>query len=73
MLCEAPRGQTDLEKLARGPSQGQRCDLGIRRNAQVKYPAPSQSTFSRFLEGVGEGELDALDSGKKILQIIVAT
>ena len=59
VLCEAPRGQTDWEKFARGLSQGQRRALGIRRNAQGKYPAPSQSTFSRFLEGVSEAKLDA--------------
>lgn len=59
MLCEAPRGQTDLEKFARGLSQGQRRALGIRRNVQGKYPAPSQSTFSRFLAGVNEAKLDA--------------
>ena len=59
MLCEAPRGQTDLEKFARGLSQGQRRALGIRRNVQGKYPAPSQSTFSRFLAGVNQAKLDA--------------
>jgi hypothetical protein len=59
MLCEAPRGQTDLEKFARGMSQGQRRALGIRRNAQGRYPAPSQSTFSRFLAGVDEAQLEA--------------
>jgi hypothetical protein len=59
MLCEAPRGQTDLEKFARGMSQGQRRALGIRRNVQGEYPAPSQSTFSRFLAGVDEVQLEA--------------
>jgi hypothetical protein len=59
MLCEAPRGQTDLEKFARGLSQGQRRALGIRRNVHGKYPAPSQSTFSRFLAGVNEAKLEA--------------
>ena len=59
MLCEAPRGQTDLEKFARGLSQGQRRALGIRRNVHGKYPAPSQSTFSRFLAGVNAAKLDA--------------
>ena len=58
VLCEAPRGQTDLEKFARGLSQGQRRALGIRRNAQGRHPAPSQSTFSRFLEGVSQTRLD---------------
>jgi hypothetical protein len=60
VLCEAPRGQTDLEKFARGLSQAQRRALGIRRNPQGQYPAPSQSTFSRFLDGVDEAKLNAL-------------
>ncbi len=58
VLCEAPRGQTDLEKFARGLSQAQRCALGIRRNPKGRYPAPSQSTFSRFLAGINEAKLD---------------
>jgi hypothetical protein len=64
MLCEAPRGQTDLEKFARGFNQGQRRALGIRRNQQGKYPAPSQSTFSRFLAGI-----DATRLNEQLLQI----
>lgn len=64
MLCEAPRGQTDLEKFARGMSQGQRRALGIRRNPKGKYPAPSQSTFSRFLAGI-----DALKLNETLLAI----
>ena len=59
LLCEAPRGQTDLEKFARGLNQGQRRALGIRRNRQGKYPAPSQSTFSRFLAGLDPTRLNA--------------
>jgi hypothetical protein len=58
MLCEAPRGQTDLEKFARGFNQGQRRVLGIRRNRQGVYPAPSQSTFSRFLAGIDAVQLN---------------
>jgi hypothetical protein len=58
MLCEVPRGQTDLEKFARGMSQPQRRALGIRRNPQGEYPAPSQSTFSRFLAGVDQVQLN---------------
>lgn len=58
VLCEAPRGQTDLEKFARGLNQGQRHALGIRRNRQGQYPAPSQSTFSRFLAGIDATELN---------------
>ncbi len=64
MLCEAPRGQTDLEKFARGFSQGQRRALGIRRNRRGEYPAPSQSTFSRFLAGIDPTKLN-----EQLLQI----
>lgn len=59
MLCEAPRGQTDLEKFARGFNSAQRRALGVRRNRQGKYPAPSQSTFSRFLAGIDAAGLEA--------------
>lgn len=52
MLCEAPRGQTDRAQLAGSLNQGQRRALGIRRNRQGRYPAPSQSTFSRFFAGI---------------------
>jgi hypothetical protein len=58
MLCEAPRGQKDLEKFARGLNQGQRRALGIRPDRKGNYPAPSQSTFSRFLEGVNKDQLN---------------
>lgn len=58
MLCEAPRGQTDLEKFARGMSSAQRRALGIRRNRKGEYPAPSQSTFSRFLAGIDAHKLN---------------
>lgn len=64
MLCEAPRGQTDLEKFARGLNRGQRRALGIRCNRQGKYPAPSQSTFSRFLAGI-----DPIKLNEQLLQI----
>ena len=53
VLCEAPRGQKDLAKFARGFSQPQRRALGIRRNPRGKYPAPHQSTFCRFFQNVG--------------------
>jgi len=64
MLCEAPRGQTDLAKFAGTLSQGQRRALGIRRNPHGQYPAPSQSTFSRFLAGV-----DPLKLQENLLEI----
>jgi hypothetical protein len=57
VLCEAPRGQADLAKFAAGFNQGQRRALGIRRNRQGKYPAPSQSTFCRFFQGVEPARL----------------
>jgi len=58
VLCEAPRGQTDLAKFAGGFNQGQRRALGVRRNRRGKYPAPSQSTFSRFLSRVDPVQLN---------------
>lgn len=63
VLCEAPRGSKDLAKFARGFSQAQRRALGIRRNPQGRYPAPSQPTFSRLLQKV---------DGHKVEQIILA-
>ena len=33
--------------------------LGFRRNRQGHYPAPSQSTFSRFLAGIDAAALEA--------------
>lgn len=62
-LCEAPRGQKDLAKFARGFSQPQRRALGIRINRQGKYPAPSQSTFCRMSQGV---------EGRKVEETILA-
>lgn len=62
-LCDAPRGQKDLAKFARGFSQPQRRALGIRQNPQGKYPAPSQSTFCRMFQGV---------DGRKVEQTILA-
>jgi hypothetical protein len=52
VLCEAPRGQKNLAKFARGFSQAQRRALGIRRSPQGNYPAPHQSTFCRFFQQV---------------------
>ena len=57
--CEAPRGQKDLAKFARGFSQAQRRALGIRRNPQGKYPTPHQSTFCRFFQQVNGAKVDA--------------
>lgn len=55
VLSGAPRGQKDLAKFAKRLTQAQRRALGIRRNPQRKYPAPSQTTFSRFFRGA-DGE-----------------
>jgi hypothetical protein len=57
-LCGAPRGQKDLAKFARGLSQAQRGALGVRRQADGKYPAPSQPTFCRLMEHI---DADALE------------
>ena len=63
MLCDAPRGQKDLAKLARRLTQAQRRALGIRPNPQGRFPAPSQSTFSRLL-----ARLDA----RRLNQVLLA-
>jgi hypothetical protein len=52
VLCEAPRGQKDLQKFGRGFSQEQRRALGIRRDRSGHYPAPHQSTWCRFFQKV---------------------
>jgi hypothetical protein len=58
MLCDAPRGQKDLAKLARRLTQHQRRALGIRPNPQGFFPAPSQSTFSRLLANLDGARLN---------------
>lgn len=58
ILCDAPRGQKDLAKLARRLTQHQRRALGIRPNPQGYFPAPSQSTFSRLLSGLDARRLN---------------
>lgn len=45
MLCDAPRSQKDLAKLARRLTQAQRCGLGVRPLPNGFYPAPSQSNL----------------------------
>lgn len=64
LLCDAPRGQKDLAKLARRLTQAQRRALGIRPNPQGRFPAPSQSTFSRLLQ-----QLDARRLNQVLLNI----
>jgi len=58
LLCDAPRGQKDLAKLARRLTQHQRRALGIRPNPEGYFPAPSQSTFSRLLAGLDARRLN---------------
>lgn len=58
MLCDAPRGQKDLAKLARRLTQHQRRALGIRPSPNGRFPAPSQSTFSRLLSGLDARRLN---------------
>jgi hypothetical protein len=60
MLCDAPRGQKDLAKLARRLTQHQRRALGIRPNPKGYFPAPSQSTFSRLLSGLDAHRLNGV-------------
>ena len=60
LLCDAPRGQKDLAKLARRLTQHQRRALGIRPNPQGFFPAPSQSTFSRLLAGLDARRLNQI-------------
>jgi hypothetical protein len=64
LLCDAPRGQKDLVKLARRLTQKQRGALGVRPSADGYFPAPSQSTFSRFLAGIDTRALQ-----ERLLQI----
>jgi hypothetical protein len=64
MLCDAPRGQKDLAKLARRLTQHQRRALGIRPSPNGRFPAPSQSTFSRLLS-----KLDAQRLNQTLLDI----
>lgn len=57
-LAGAPRGQKDLAAFARRLSSRQRAALGVRRNAQGEYPAPSQPTFCRLFARVSEPEIE---------------
>ena len=59
VLSGSPRGQKDLAKFAKRLTQAQRRALGIRRNPQRRYPAPSQSTFNRFFQGVDGAKINA--------------
>jgi hypothetical protein len=59
-LCDAPRGQKDLAKFAKGLSRAQRRALGIRRQNDGRYPAPSQPTFCRLMRQVDADALEKL-------------
>ncbi len=59
VLSGSPRGQKDLAKFAKRLTQAQRRALGIRRNRQRKYPAPSQSTFNRCFRGMDGAKINA--------------
>ena len=67
MLCDAPRGQKDLAKLARRLTQTQRRAVGIRPSPNGTFPSPSQSTFSRFLD-----QIDAKALQERLLKIQAA-
>jgi len=58
--CGAPRGQKDLAKFAKGLSQAQRRALGIRRQADRSYPAPSQPTFCRLMAHIDDEALEKI-------------
>jgi hypothetical protein len=57
-LCDAPCGQKDLVKFAKGLSQGQRRALGIRPLPDGRYPAPSQPTFCRMMKHLDAAALE---------------
>jgi len=59
VLSGAPRGQKDLAKFAKRLTKGQRRALGIRRNPQRRYPAPSQTTFCRLFRQVDAAQINA--------------
>lgn len=57
-LCDAPRGQKDLVKFAKGLSQAQRRALGIRPLPDGRYPSPSQPTFCRMMKHLDAAKLE---------------
>lgn len=59
-LCSAPRGQKEWAKFAKGLSQGQRRALGVRRQPDGRYPAPSQPTFCRMMKHLDDDALDQI-------------
>ena len=59
-LCSAPRGQKEWAKFAKGLSQSQRRALGVRQQADGRYPAPSPSTFCRMMKHIADDALDKI-------------
>jgi hypothetical protein len=59
-LCDAPRGQKDLAKFAKGFSKAQRRALGIRQQKDGIFPAPSQPTFCRMMEHIDDDALEKI-------------
>jgi len=59
-LCGAPRGQKDLAKFAKGMSGPQRRALGVRRQNDGSFPAPSQPTFCRLMKHIDGDQLENL-------------
>ena len=59
-LCGAPRGQKDLAKFAKGMSGSQRRALGVRRQKDGDYPAPSQPPFCRMMKHIANDPLEQL-------------
>jgi hypothetical protein len=57
-LCGAPRGQKDLAAFAKGLSRAQRRALGIRRQRDGTFPAPSQPTFCRLMQHIDDDALE---------------
>ena len=59
-LCGAPRGQKDLALFARSLSQPQRRALGLRRQKDGPYPAPSQPTFCQLMKPLDDEALETV-------------
>src|SRR6266542_1632555 len=59
-LCRAPRGQKEWAKFAKGLCQSQRRALGVRPQADGRYPAPSQPTFCRMMKHIADDALDKI-------------
>lgn len=58
IMCGVGRGQKELALFAKALTKPQRRMLGIRRDEEGGYPAPSQPTFSRMLGHVNGEEVE---------------